>query len=95
MERPEILSLVKLDLTMSSTAYDTYLLGLIDRAENAIQMEGIALNLDQTADVMVLVQYAAYLWRKRKGEDLAMPRSLRWELNCRHVAQERGESSGS
>ena len=95
MEKVEILKLVKLDLTMSTSAYDDYLNGLIDRAKAAIKMEGINLNLKETADVMLLVQYAAYLWRKRKGEDLAMPRSLRYALNNYHVSQHGGDDSGS
>lgn len=95
METSAIVDLVKLDLTMSTTAYDGYLTNLVERAKAAIKQEGITLDMNETADVMVVVQFTAYLWRKRKGEDLAMPRSLRYALNNYHVSQHGGDSSGS
>lgn len=86
MDKTEVLKLLKLDLTISTDAYDQLLNGLIDRANEAIKREGITLG-ESTADQMIVVQYAAYLWRKRKGEDTGMPRSLRYELNNMFVAQ--------
>ena len=87
MDTTQVLTLLKLDLTISTDAYDQLLSGLIDRAIEAIKREGITLGDDSTADQMIVVQYAAYLWRKRKGEDTGMPRSLRYELNNLWVAQ--------
>ena len=87
MDKTQILTLLKLDLTISTAAYDQLLNGLIDRAIKAIEREGITLKNDLVADQMIVVQYAAYLWRKRKGEDTGMPRSLRYELNNLYVAQ--------
>lgn len=87
MDKTQILTLLKLDLTISTAAYDQLLNGLIDRAIKAIEREGITLGNDLVADQMIVVQYAAYLWRKRKGEDTGMPRSLRYELNNLWVAQ--------
>ena len=90
MEKAELVKLLKLDLTISTSAYDEYLGGLIERAQEAIKREGIVLT-DSVADSMIVVHYAAYLWRKRKGEDLAMPRSLRYELNNYYVTQKAAE----
>ena len=91
MDKTQILTLLKLDLTISTAAYDQLLNGLIDRAIKAIEREGITLGNDLVADQMIVVQYAAYLWRKRKGEDTGMPRSLRYELNNLWVAQHAAE----
>lgn len=91
MDKTQILTLLKLDLTISTAAYDQLLNGLIDRAIKAIEREGITLENDLVADQMIVVQYAAYLWRKRKGEDTGMPRSLRYELNNLWVAQHADE----
>lgn len=91
MDKTQILTLLKLDLTISTAAYDQLLNGLIDRAIKAIEREGITLKNDLVADQMIVVQYAAYLWRKRKGEDTGMPRSLRYELNNLWVAQHAAE----
>ena len=87
MDKTQLLPLLKLDLAISTAAYDQLLNGLIDRAIEAIKREGITLGDDSTADQMIVVQYAAHLWRKRKGEDTGMPRSLRYELNNLWVAQ--------
>lgn len=38
-------------------------------------------------DGMLIQMYAAYLYRKRRGEDKAMPRSLRYALNNRLFSQ--------
>lgn len=91
MDKTQLLPLLKLDLTISTAAYDKLLNGLIDRAIKAIEREGITLGNDLVADQMIVVQYAAYLWRKRKGEDTGMPRSLRYELNNLWVAQHAAE----
>ena len=91
MDKTQLLPLLKLDLAISTAAYDQLLNGLIDRAIKAIEREGITLKNDLVADQMIVVQYAAYLWRKRKGEDTGMPRSLRYELNNLWVAQHAAE----
>ena len=36
---------------------------------------------------MLVVQYAAFLWRGRKGEDRRMPASLRFDLNNLYIQQ--------
>ncbi len=92
MANYQSLALLKQDLTISTSAYDNYLEGCIDRAEKAIEREGVTLDLEDVADVMLLVQYAAYLWRSRKGEAAAMPRSLRWEIHNRYVKEHAEEA---
>lgn len=66
---------------MLTTANDEYLGTLLDLAAGAIQREGIKLIEDDTECDMAVVQYAAYLFRKRAAADTTMPRFLRWQLN--------------
>lgn len=57
-----------------------YLTSLINSAQEFIATEGIVLDSDSAA-VMVVAQYAAYLYRRRADDTTEMPRFLRWELN--------------
>lgn len=81
MTNSEKLTLLKQDLQMLTSANDEFLKSLITTAESAIQREGIML-VENDMDIdMAVVQYAAYLFRKRAGNETAMPRFLRWRLN--------------
>lgn len=91
MNEELILSLTKIDLGISVDAYDVYLTRLIQAAMAAIEKEGIVLEKQFDSEGnetgytnecgMAIVAYAAFLYRKRKEETVAMPRSLRWMLN--------------
>lgn len=88
------LVLLKQDLQMLTSANDDYLKSLILAAETAIQREGITL-VDGDMDIdMAVVQYAAYLFRKRASNETAMPRFLRWRLNNILMSQ-KGKTNGS
>lgn len=81
MTSAEKLTLLKQDLQMLTSANDTYLASLITAAESAMQREGIEL-VENDMDIdMAVVQYAAYLFRKRASNETAMPRFLRYRLN--------------
>lgn len=75
---------------MLTTANDEYLGTLLDLAAGAIQREGIKLIEDDTECDMAVVQYAAYLFRKRAAADTTMPRFLRWQLNNLLFSQKAG-----
>lgn len=81
MDKAAKLAILKQDLQMLTTANDEYLGTLLDLAAGAIQREGIKLIEDDTECDMAVVQYAAYLFRKRAAADTTMPRFLRWQLN--------------
>lgn len=96
MTEDGILTMLKNDLQISVTQYDAYLSNLIALAKAAIQKEGIVLkDLMQDGeskgitveDGMLVQMYAAYLYRKRREENAAMPRSLRYALNNRLFSQ--------
>ena len=82
MTNAEILTVLKIDLQVSSTALDTYLQILIKAAQEYIATEGITLT-ESEGDGQLVEMYAAYLYRRRREENVQMPRMLRWALNNR------------
>ena len=92
MTDADILVILKVDLQVSSTALDQYLLALIASARGYISTEGIALD-GSTGDAMLVEMYAAYLYRRRREENVQMPRMLRWALNNR-LFSESGTEDG-
>lgn len=91
MTESERLILLKKDLQRPTAANDDYLTFLLQAAETNIIKEGIRLDEGIESD-MVVIQYAAYLFRKRAGEDTAMPRFLRLELNNMKISQKGKEN---
>lgn len=88
----EILAILKIDLQISVTALDEYLIFLISSAKEFIAKEGITLTSSQD-DALLVEMYAAYLYRKRKEQQNEMPRMLRWALNNR-LFSEKGAVNG-
>lgn len=81
MNDAEKLTVLKSDLQMITSANDAYLGVLIAEAKAAIMREGITLTEGDVECDMAVVNYAAYLFRRRAGTDTGMPRFLRWQLN--------------
>lgn len=94
MTRSGKLLLLKQDLQMLTSANDDFLTNLIYAAEKAIQREGITLDENDMDIDMAVIQYAAYLFRKRASNDTSMPRFLRWRLNNILLSQ-KGKVNGS
>lgn len=81
MTKEDKLKILKQDLQMLTSSNDSFLLSLLDAATTAIQREGITL-VENDMDIdMAVIQYAAYLFRKRASNENEMPRFLRWRLN--------------
>lgn len=77
------LTVLKQNLQMPPTnANDEYLKMLLKQAVSLMAREGI-IDDDSFDYYMAKIDYAAFLFRKRASKDntLAMPRSLRYELN--------------
>jgi len=91
MNENTMLQMVKIDLGINTTIYDSRLLQYIEAAKEAITIEGITLG-DTVSDGNLVVMYAAWLWDKRKTGE-GMPRSLRWMLNNR-LFSEKVQSNG-
>ena len=83
MTAAEKLQALKWDLQMLTNANDAYLSDLLTMAAQLIQREGITLTEGIMEQDMLVVQYAAYLFRRRAAgsAETVMPRFLRYQLN--------------
>lgn len=77
-----MLSMLKVDLGITTTSYDSRLGEYLQSAVKQITMEGAALDLDDIEDCQLTTMYAAWTWRKRDTGE-GMPRMLRYQLNNR------------
>ena len=90
MDTATMLTALKVDLGITTTAYDSRLEQYLTAAAEAIGIEGITLD-STVSDGNLQVMYAAWLWRKRDSGE-GMPRMLRWMLNNRLFSEKLGES---
>lgn len=76
---------IKLMISPSNTAYDTYLTGLLDSAKQFIIREGVSTLSPETSveDAQIVIGYAAFLHRQKSEADAQLPRWLRWAINNR------------
>lgn len=84
LDERELLTRVKMDLSLLTNSRDEFIVMLIRAAKAEITAEGIKLvECDQDANLVAM--YAAYLFRKRAEDGAAagMPRMLRYALNNR------------
>lgn len=97
----DLLSLLKLDLIITTDAYDSLLTQLIGSAKQMISREGVTLPDSEGAytaeDMQLVVGCAAHLFRRREESDADFPRWLRWALNNRIFSekmQQGGDCNG-
>lgn len=76
----DMLEMLKVDLGIVTSAYDTRLTQYISYAKQSIKEEGAVLDLSSVADMQLVVMYAGWLWRRRDTGE-GMPRMLRYALN--------------
>lgn len=82
-----MLQMLKIDLGITSNAYDTRLEQYLATAQKEISREGITLpETLAVEDMQLIVTYAAWMWRRRDTGD-GMPRMLRYLLNQRIFAK--------
>lgn len=89
MTAAEQLEALRVDLGLSTTAYDSRLQQYLQAAKTEIERENVTLT-DSVADGNLIVQYAAWMWRKRDTGE-GMPRMIRWQINNRIFG---GDSDG-
>lgn len=78
-----MLQMLKIDLGITTAAYDERLKEYLYAAKDEITRQGATLDTENAlADAQLCVMYAAWMWRKR-DEMVAMPRMLRYALNNR------------
>lgn len=89
-----MLEMLKIDLGITTTAYDERLGQYLTSAQQMIEREGVtALNLSTLEDQQLVVMYAAWLWRRRDSME-GMPRMLRWALNNRIFSEKAKAKEG-
>lgn len=80
MDEQLMLIVLKQNLQSLTSANDEYLKRLLSQAENLMKREGI--KNDGTEEYfMIVIDYAAFLFRKRASKEKTMPQFLRYELN--------------
>lgn len=99
MADTSLITMLKVDLGISTTAYDERLGQYLDSAQAEIIREGYTFPEILTVDDMqIIVEYAAWAWRRRDGElgkygsGQTMPRHLRWTLNKAIFSQKASET---
>lgn len=81
-----LLIMLKIDLGITSDAYDDRLEQIIGSAASYISREGATLDYNDIGDAQLAVMYAAWLWRRRDTGE-GMPRMLRYNLNNRVLSE--------
>lgn len=81
MTAATLLPKMKIDLRISSTAYDDRLTDKLNTAIALIQAEGCTLT-DSESDQDLVLMYAEWLWHNRVSGN-GMPRMVRYALNNR------------
>lgn len=81
MEETTKLQMLKIDLGINTSAYDSRLTQYLASAKAEIEREGVKLT-DSVPDENLIVQYAAWMWRKRDSGE-GIPRMIRWQINNR------------
>ena len=79
LESQVLLPYLKIDLGITTKAYDARLRQYIENAKAEITREGVTLN---DGDIQLVIMYAAWTWRRRDSGE-GMPRMLRYALNNR------------
>jgi len=85
MTDSELLTMLKIDCGITTTAFDERLAQYVEVAKSEITREGATL-ADTASDSQLIVMYAAWLWRKRDTGE-GMPRMLRYALNQKVFSQ--------
>lgn len=89
----ELLTMLKTDLSITTTAYDARLRGVLSAARDYIRAAGAqTLDTAKFGDAQLVVMYAAWLWRRR-DEMSGMPRMLQWSLHNRVLGEKMGGGS--
>lgn len=87
------LTMLKIDLGLTTTAYDTRLEQLLASSTAAIIRTGATtLDINDPLDAQLIVMYAAWQWRRRDTQE-GMPRMLQWALHNRVFGEKMQEAA--
>jgi hypothetical protein len=88
-----ILHLLKIDLGITHNVRDTFFIQLLNSTIQEIERRGINLNKSKADDQMLIVDYAAWTYRKRQ-EDTPLANNIQHRLRNR-IIQERIEKQNA
>ena len=80
MTDKDLLSALKVDIGLSSDAYDERLQSYIEAAKKRITREGVTINMCDIDHIETVIMYAHWMWAKRDTGE-GMPRMVRYQLN--------------
>lgn len=89
----DLLQMLKIDLGITTNAYNERLIGVLNSAQKLIKREGATLDLTDAEDTQIVVMYAAWLWRRRDSGE-GMPRMIRYALNNRVFSEKMRADNG-
>lgn len=91
MNTDQMLAMLKVDLGITTDRYNDRLTQYLESASAEIEREGVTLaSSSSVSDANLVVQYAAWMWRRRDtGEGI--PRMIRRQINNRLFG---GEADG-
>lgn len=76
----EMLGALKVDIGLTSDAYDERLRAYLEAAEQRITREGVTIDKSDIDHVETIIMYAHWMWSKRDSGE-GMPRMVRYQLN--------------
>ncbi|MBU5214979.1 hypothetical protein NST63_27370 [Heyndrickxia sp. FSL W8-0496] len=79
-----LLDLLKLDLGITHNLRDPYFNSILDSSYNEIITMGASLNLSNTDDQMLIVDFAAWNYRNRQ-ENIPLSRSIQFRIHNRLI----------
>lgn len=90
MTNTEKLAALKIDLGLTTEAYDTRLLSYLTASAQELALEGVTISDESLADCNLQIMYAAWMWRRRDSGE-GIPRMIRWQINNRLFDMKAGE----
>lgn len=81
-----VLNLLKIDLGITHSLRDAYLIPLIKGSIIEIEKRGITLDLNNTGDQMLISDYSAWTYRKRL-EDAPLANNIQTRLRNRMIEE--------
>lgn len=81
-----LLHLFKIDLGITHNLRDEYFNILLDSAKGEIEGKGIKLDIALAEDMMLVIDYAAWLYRKRQ-ENIPLSRIIQFRLHNRIIKE--------
>ena len=81
-----ILNLLKIDLGITHTLRDAFFIQLLQGSIQEIERRGITLDKNKADDQMLIVDYAAWVYRKRQ-EDLPLANNIQHRLRNRIIEE--------